>query len=254
MSANGSFADRVARQLGVDRAALAGIGRSGPATLHDVLRHAGRAAPAAARPASSRALDGAEDEGRGTPGKRCRWETVCEAGPIRRTCEALAALSPEPPATLCLVVRLCGAALRDFPTLRQSRSPAGTDEEDLPDPAGLLAAGPDRTVDLPDAGAAGVDAIRRAMHPDRPGGQEPADRDRPAPALVVRTPDARRPPVVLQGAPPAAADAAVLTVREVGETVVLVLECGAGGAFSETGEAFLATLRTLCLDPRRALL
>ena len=93
---------------------VAGTGPDGAATLADVLRRAGRAPPAAARPPRPRTVRRAEGEGERRPG---RAETVCDARPVRDACRALAALSAPPPEPVDLVARLSGAALRDHPRL-----------------------------------------------------------------------------------------------------------------------------------------
>ena len=116
-----SFADRVAKRLGIDPGGLAGAGPAGAATLADVLKKAGRRAPAAARSSPGGFIGGAEEGGDESGGERHRLEAVCDAAPLGRTCEAFAAVTPEPPDVFALVGRLCGAALRDVPAL--SRCP-----------------------------------------------------------------------------------------------------------------------------------
>ena len=119
----GSFADRVARQLGVDTAGVAGSGPDGAVTLTDVFREAGRRPPAAARPPPPRTVLPADadagsdgEAGEGT----LRMEIKCDARAVRETCGALAAVAAEPPKAGEIVVRLCGAARRDFPGLSQA--------------------------------------------------------------------------------------------------------------------------------------
>ena len=117
MSAAGavSFADRVAKRLGIDPGGLAG--RDGAATLADVLHRAGREAPAAARSSPDGLVGGAEEGVGERGGERHRLAAVCDAAPLGRACEAFAAVTPEPPGVLALVGRLCGAALRDVPAI-----------------------------------------------------------------------------------------------------------------------------------------
>lgn len=124
-SSAGSFADRVARQLGLDAAGVAGSGPDGAATLTDVLRKAGRRPPAAARPSPPRTVlpgdadadpDPDGEAGEGT----LRMEITCDAKAVRETCGALAAVSAEPPEAVEIVMRLCGAARRDFPGLSEA--------------------------------------------------------------------------------------------------------------------------------------
>lgn len=118
-SSAGSFADRVARQLGLDAAGVAGSGPDGAATLTDVLREAGRRPPAAARPPPPRTVvpgDADGEAGKGT----LHMEITCDARAVRETCGALAAVAAEPPKAVEIVVRLCGAARRDFPGLSEA--------------------------------------------------------------------------------------------------------------------------------------
>lgn len=202
-----SFAGRVAKRLGIDPAGLAGAGPDGAVTLADVLREAGREAPAAARPSSAGLAGSAGEE---TARERRRLEVVCDAAPLRGACDALAAVTPEPPDVSALVMRLCRAALRDVPVFPRSARPGGDLEPTPPDPDVRLAAGPRRTV-----------TIRREGGRDETRG---------------------------------AVERAVLAIGEEGETVHLGLEFDAGTVSAVAGEAFLERLRTLCLDPRRALL
>ena len=186
----GTLADRVARQLGLDAADVAGSGPNGAATVADVLRRAGRSPPAAARPPPPRTafrMGGAAAE------DTRRLEVACDARPLRDACGALAALAPEPPRTLDVVARLCGAALRDHPEL-----------------------------------AAAADG------------------------LVIRTPDG--PEIRVEGAATRSdrGGGAVLFVAERSGSILLGLELTAGPQGEV--EAFLNRLRSLCLDPRRALL
>ena len=189
VSADGSFADRVARQLGLDSVGVAGSGPDGAATLTDVLREAGRRLPAAARPPPPRTVFPTDAEA--ARGVR-RLEVACDARAVRDTRGALAAVTADPPEAVDIVVRLCGAALRDFPVF------TGTE---------LVV----RTPDEPDTG------LRAASTggPDRPVG-------------------------------------AVLAIAVQSDSIRLGLELGAGS--EEEGAAFLDRLRSLCLDPRRALL
>ena len=194
-SSAGSFADRVARQLGLDAAGVAGSGPDGAATLTDVLREAGRRPPAAARPPPPRTVfsgdadaDSDGETGEGT----LRMEITCDARAVRETCGALAAVAAEPPKAVDVVLRLCAAARRDSPGL------AGGD---------LVV----RFADAPDT-----------VLPGAPAGEE----DRPA--------------------------RAALAVAFQAESIRLGIELRADAG--EEGTAFLDRLRSLCLDPRRALL
>lgn len=209
-----SFAGRVAKRLGIDPDRLAKAGPAGPATLADVLNEAGREMPVAARrPSSTDLAGGAEGAGEETARERRRLEVVCDAAPLRGVCDALAAVTPEPPDVFALVVRLGGAALRDVPVFPRSAHPGGDPESGEPDAARptVRAAGPGgRTA-----------AIRREAHEGETNG---------------------------------AGEQAVLTFGEEGETVHLGLEFDTGAVSEAVGEAFLHRLRTLCLDPRRALL
>ena len=212
MSAVGtaSFADRVAKRLGIDPGRLAGAGPSGAATLADVLREAGRDAPAAARSSPAETVEEMGEGEGGIEEARQRREVVCDSRPLRITCDALAAVTGESPDVLALMVRLCGSALRDVPVLPRPAYPDGSPGANAPDPDVRLTAGPGRTVSI-----------------GREAGQGETD---------------------------GAAERAVLTIRDEGETVHLGLEFDAGAVSAAVGEAFLERLRTLCLDPRRALL
>ena len=78
-------------------------------------------------------------------------------------------------------------------------------------------------------------------------------RDSPGLALVIRTPDA--PDAVLPPDSSAGEDrpaGVVLAVAVQAESIRLGLELETGSG--EEGAAFLDRLRSLCLDPRRALL
>ena len=194
-SSAGSFADRVARQLGLDAAGVAGSGPDGAATLADVLREAGRSPPAAARPPPPRTVfpDGGDPGSEGASGEgTLRLEIACDARAIRETCETVAAVAAEPPEAAELVLRLCAAARRDFSGLASGE-------------------------------------------------------------LVLRFPDA--PDTVLPSAPAGGESrsaGAVLAIALQSESIRLGLEVRADA--KEEGVAFLDRLRSLCLDPRRALL
>ena len=196
-SSAGSFAARVARQLGLDAARVAGSGPDGAATLTDVFREAGRSPPAAARPPPPRTVfpgdadadsDSDGEAGEGT----LRIEIDCDARAVRETRETLATIAAEPPEAADLLLRLCAAARRDFPGL----------------------AGGDLVVRFPDAS----DTVLPAT-PD--GGER-------------------------------GSAAAVLAIALAPESIRLGLELRVDAR--EEGEAFLDRLRSLCTDPRRALL
>ena len=119
-------------------------------------------------------------------------EITCDARAVRETCGALASVAAEPPKAVEIVVRLCGAARRDFPGLA--------------DAAFVL-----RPSDAPET----------VLPPASTGGG-----DRPA--------------------------GVVLAVALESESIRFGLELDAGA--KEEGAAFLDRLRSLCLDPRRALL
>ena len=148
-SSAGSFAHRVARQLGLDAAGVAGSGPDGAATLTDVLREAGRRPPAAARPPPPRTVfSGDADAGPdGEAGEgTLRMEITCDARAVRETCGALAAVAAEPPEAVEIVARLCGAARRDLPGLSEAAfvlRPSDAPETVLP-PASAAAGGGDR--------------------------------------------------------------------------------------------------------------
>ena len=137
-SSAGSLADRVARQLGLDAAGVAGSGPDGAATLTDVLREAGRRPPAAARPPPPRTVfpaDAGADSHREAGEGTLRMEITCDARAIRETCGALAAVAAEPPKEVEIVARLCGAARRDLPGLSEALfalRPADAPETVLP--------------------------------------------------------------------------------------------------------------------------
>ena len=252
-SSSGSLAERVARQLGVKTAPLGGTGPGGAATLSDVLREAGRALPVAARPPPPRAVSRAgEDPPRGVR----RLETTCDARPVRDACDALAPLVADVPEPGDVVVRLCGAALGEFPELAGVRVPDG----EAPRRGSIVigVAGPARTVPLPGADEAGIASVREAVRaagaPSRTGSSGPgASGAGPEPAFVVRTTGSA-------GACDASSDVtqapggAKLSFAERSGSLVLVLELGLDAAPEVDAEAFLGRLRTLCLDPRRALL
>ena len=136
VSAAGSLADRVARQLGLDAARVAGTGPDGAATLADVLREAGRGPPAAARPPPPRTLFPTDSDAEAGQGA-CRLEIACDAKAVREACRALAAVAAEPPEAVEVVVRLVEAALRDSPGLALViRTPDAPDAVLPPDSAG----------------------------------------------------------------------------------------------------------------------
>lgn len=234
----------MAKQLGIAPDRLDGTGPDGSTTLNDVLRQAGRAPPAAARPAPPRAAHCKEREAeRGVE----RLEVACDSMPIRAARDALAALGVEPPEVVEIVVRLCGAALRDFPGF------AGVTAEDedssRPDAFRIMVRGPVRAVAIRGACEAGLssvrDAIRDARTAPRTGAPESVDDEAvPEGAFVVRVSDS---PGESGGR-----GGAVLTVAERSGSILLELEFDTGS--QGDGEAFLDRLRTFCLDPRLALL
>lgn len=254
VSSDGSLASRAARQLGLDAAEVAGTGPHGSTTLADVLREAGRSPPAAARPSPPwRAARADAETGEGVR----RIESACDAKAVREVCRSFAALDAEPPAALDIVVRLCATALREFPDLS-----GAVGEEGQGSRSGcvdLEVAGPVRTVPIRGVDEAGVGAIRDALGKDPPaprgrssGSPEAEDGVEPAATFVIRTPDA---PAVPLPAPAGGNDRrgrAVLTIAEHSGSIRLELELDADS--EEDGAAFLDRLRSLCLDPRRALL
>ena len=252
MPATASLADRVARQLGVETPAPGGTGPSGATTLNDVLRRAGRAPPAAARLPPPRSVSGAGAKMQ--PGRR-RLETACDAKPLRDACDALAGLGGESPATSKLLVRLCGVALRDFPGLAGGREVVG----DVTRPGavdfvveGLTRAAAVRGADEADI-APGGDVVRAAGTDSRTGASGEADE-----AVTLRDGFVVRFPVAPATRPGGPADGSggrgggVLTCTERSGSFVLQLEVET--ASEGDGEAFLDRFRSLCLDPRLALL
>ena len=188
------------------------------------------------------------------PGIR-RLETACDAGPLRAACASFATLVADAPEPLDVVVRLCGAALRDFPDL------AGTsgrgENAPRPDSIDVVVAGPVRTVPIRGVDEAGLASVRAAVRAagiasrTEPSDSASAGVDASV-AFVVRlegtgdagTPDSRIGPEGRRGV--------VLIVDERAGWIRLGLELEAGS--DGTGQAFLDRLRALCLDPRRALL
>ena len=239
-----SLADRVAKQLGIVPARLDGTGPDGSTTLNDVLRQAGRTPPAAARPAPPRA---AFHKGREPRPEAVRLEVGCDAKPLHDACDALATVTVDAPDVPEIVVRLCGAALRDFPRLAGARE---TQTDSFPPAAiDIMVQGPAREVPirgLDEAGLSSVrDAIRAARAAPLTGAPESADDEVvPEGAFVVCISDSPGEPGSRGGA--------ALTVTERSGSILLELEFDTGSR--EDGEAFLARLRALCLDPRLALL
>ena len=244
VSSAGSLANRVAKQLGIVPARLDGTGPDGSTTLNDVLRQAGRAPPSAARPTPPRAAyrRGNEPE----PGVE-RLAVACDSMPIRAAREALAALGVEPPEVVEIVVRLCGAALRDFPEL--AGVTAGDEDSSRPGAFRIMVRGPVRAVPIWGADEAGLsavrDAIRTARTAPRTGAPESADDEAvPEGAFVVDVSDSPRESGNRGGA--------VLTVAERAGSILLELEFDTGS--QGDGGAFLDRLRAFFLDPRLALL
>lgn len=238
----------------MDTAGLAGTGPEGSATLTDVLRQAGRTPPAAARPPPPRTVFRAGEE---SDGGSHRLEVVCDAEPVRGVCRALAALAVEPPEVFDIVVRLCGTALRDHPGL--AGAAADGEEGTRPGSIDVLVAGSAGTVPIRGVDAAGVRSIRESMRAGRPESGAPpkvpseGGRAGSEGGVVIRapeTPDSR-------SGTPAGEEArrhggAVLFFSEQSDSIVLGLELAAGP--EGEAETFLERLRSLCLDPRRALL
>lgn len=256
VSSDGSLAGRAARQLGLDAAGIAGTGPDGSTTLADVLREAGRSPPAAARPSPPRRAARADAEtGEGVR----RIEVACDAQAVRGSCRSFAALGAEPPAAFDVVVRLCATALREFPDLSGAVGEDG--EGSRPGSIDVQVAGPVRTVPIRGVDEAGVGTIRDMLGKDPPAprrrssGSSELEAEagvEPAATFVIRTPDA---PVVPPPAPAGGNDRrgrAVLTIAEHSGSIRLELELDADS--EEDGAAFLDRLRSLCLDPRRALL
>ena len=172
--------------------------------------------------------------------------------PIEDTRDALAGVCMERPDAFDVVVRLCGVALRDFPTLTGTAT-GGRDpsEEGSVD---VLAAGPVGAGWVQGADRAGIEAIREATRscPSASRAGSPEGERRSAAAFVIRTADSRdaRPRGASAGSDLACG--AVLTVAERSGTIVLDLETRT--VAEEDGVGFLARLGELCRDPRRALL
>ena len=233
---------------------MAGTGPDGSTTLADVLREAGRRPPAAARPPPPRRVARADAEtGEGVR----RIEVACDAKAVREACRSLAALGAAPPAVFDIVVRLCGTALRDFPGLSGAVGENG--EEPSLGSIDVEIAGPARAVPIRGVDETGVESIRDALREDRPapkmrapGAPEAGNGLEPVAAFVIHAPDA------LDGRAPASAGGsprrggAALTVAVQSGSIRLGLELGADS--EAVGTAFLDRLRSLCLDPRRALL
>ncbi len=239
----------------MDAAGVAGTGPEGSATLADVLRQAGRTPPAAARPPPPRTVFRA---GEGSErGSQRRREVVCDAEPVRGVCRALAALAVEPPEVFDIVVRLCGTALRDHPAL--AGAAAGREEGTRPGSIDVLVAGSAGAVPIRGVDAAGVRAIRESMRAGRPESEAPpkapseGGRAGSEEGFVIRAPETAD----SRGGTPAGEEArrhggAVLFFSEQSDSIVLGLELAAGP--DGEVETFLERLRSLCLDPRRALL
>ncbi|MCY4452737.1 MAG: hypothetical protein OXC01_12380 [Immundisolibacterales bacterium] len=243
-SSAGSLADRVAKQLGIAPPHLDGTGPDGSTTLNDVLRQAGRAPPAAARPAPPQTAFHRRRELRS---EAVRLEVACDARPLRDACDALAALAEDAPDVPEIVVRLCGTALRDFPRLAAARetqtdsSPPAAIDIMVQGPVGVV---PIRGADEAELASVRV-AIRAARAPPRTEAAESAhDEVVPEGAFVVCMSDSPGQPGSRAGA--------VLTMSERSGSILLELEFDPGSRGD--GEAFLERLRALCLDPRLALL
>ena len=240
----GSLADRVAKQLALDPAHLAGTGPDGTLTLSDVLRRAGREPPAAARPPSTRTVLPADD----ASGQiSLRVESTCDAGPMEDARRTLGTLSAEPPDLFDIAIRLCGTALRDFPAL------ANPADASRPESIEITVAGPNGVARIRSADRVGISSIRDAIRAGRStspdtGHGEDGDESGPPARFFMRRIDG--PPQ-----PNAGEDrrvGAVLTMAERTGSIDFGLELRTGS--EEDGRSFLARLCALCLDPRRALL
>ena len=238
----------------MDAARVAGTGPDGSTTLADVLRQAGRSPPAAARPPPPRtvARTGAE-AGQGAR----HMEAACDAKAVREACRSLATLAAAPPDEFDFVVRLCGTALRDFPGLsgavRQNGDGAGSGSVDV------RVEGPARAVPIRGVDEAGVESIRDALRADRPAPRTPAPGSpeaeaglEPVAAFVIRAPHAPDDRVPESARGSARRGGAALTVALQSGSIRFWLTLDADA--EEEGAAFLDRLRSLCLDPRRALL
>jgi len=186
-----------------------------------------------------------------------RIEVACDATAVREACRSLAALGAEPPDALEVVVRLCATALREFPDL--SGAAGGEGHESRPGSVDVEVAGPVRTVPIRGVDEAGVGTIRAVLGRDPPaprrhssGSPEAEAGAEPAATFVVRTPDAPALPPVAPAGGSGRRARAVLTIAEHSGSIRLELELDADS--EEGGAAFLERLRSLCLDPRRALL
>lgn len=242
----------------MDAARVTGTGPDGSTTLADVLRQAGRSPPAAARPPPPRTVARADVE----PGRGARHlEVACDAKAVREACRSLAAFAAAPPDEFDVVVRLCGTALRDFPGLSGAVGQSG--DEVRSGSIDVRVAGPARAVPIRRVDEAGVESIRDALREDRPAprtrgsGSPEAEAEaglEPAAAFVIRAAEAPddRVPASDDGNP--RRGGAALTVALQSGSIRLGLTLDADSEEEGDGAAFLDRLRSLCLDPRRALL
>ena len=151
-------------------------------------------------------------------------------------------------------MRLCGAALREFPELAGVRVRSG---EALPRGSiSVTVAGLSRTVRIRGSDEAGIATVRDAVRAaDTPSGAESSGRAEdavdPESAFVVRTGGTDAGSDIAARDAPRPGGAKLAFAERSGSIVFeLVLDSAVGGE----AEAFLDHLRALCLDPRRALL
>ena len=227
------LASRAADQLGLDPTRIAGTGPAGAVTLADVLRTAGRAAP--------------RSRGRSGEGRRVRIEAAFDAQPVRDALSALAGVTAEPPHLIDLVIRICATVLREFPEVAGGEGePGGADGSESP---AVVVSGEGGTAVIRSGERAGLEAIRAVARPIRGGsGSTGSPEGTDGTAFVIHVADESR-PTEEDGT-----GRAILSIAERSDSIRLDLDLDSGRVATQTGEAFLARLRALCLDPRRALL
>ena len=184
-----------------------------------------------------------------------RLEATCDAKPIHDACNAFGPLVSDAPQARDVVVRLCGAALRGFPELAGVRVRNG--ETHPRGSIAILVQGSARAVRIPGADEAGIasvrDAVREADTASRAASSPPAeDATDSAAAFVVRLQERAETGSGRSSGESAEPGGATLAFAERSGSMVLELEHDV--AREGDAQAFLDRLRTLCLDPRRALL